>query len=1596
MKKMELINKRKKNEKHYLNEDGTIVAEIYDNDIHYLKDGKYEEIDNTLVKDKNCYINISNDYKVYFSEDNEKFLMKIENKNNYLIFNLNNSLVSKAKRKSEKSKLFSSVIYKNILNHIDIQYDIHPSKLKETIILHERDISDIIFSIDTNLKLVLNNNDIVAMDENSIVYTIETPYMIDANNNVNNNIYYEILNENDKYEIKLILDKEWLNSNDRVFPVQIDPSIINNGQDSGIYDTYIYPGDNGVNRGNQDILKAGVEKVNGVNRINRTLIKFDLPTIGTGSEIINANLYLTGYIKNSTDNNNPYQTIEIHQITEQWNEDTATWDQMNNKYAEKVSGLQFIKRSVVSGSEIYPSYSEYNDITDLVKKWYRDTPNYGIMIKAVREEYINENYPAFFSKNNSVQGYNPQPVLSITYRNQSGLEEYMNYINQSFVDGSTFVNTYNGNLVGMFSVGSTIGGKMPIHLSLVYNTNDVILKNDGFKFNMIQTLKDYSASEQGYIEYEDGDGTTHYFYKDNDSNDNKYFDEDGLNLNITKENNTFYMVDKFGNKKVFIQSSGVYYLSMIEDVKGNVIQTIFDSNNKISKLIDANGSEINITYSNNMITVSSPDRTTTINYSDGKVNSITTINGITTFTYNSNKLITSILDVNGMKINYEYYSQSPYRIKKVTQYGLNNSQGEYFSVEYGFNSTTIIDNKDRSRTLIFNSCGNLLSSNSMESEEDIRNAYSIASTYGNDEYKKNKLLSDTIPVRYSKNYISDSSFENNSNIFSTSNTDLVSISVSNACSRTGFKSLLIDVDNHGIGLPIVSTPFTIKPGQNYTFSGYFKCYDDYTLQLVGQDGNCSDLCVIEASDDFVRYEVTLYAQNNTDNTLYIKLVPLGPGPSYIDDIQLEDGEAASNYNIVENSDFSNGIGDWTFSAYMFDYSVIDEYGGATQVNLPTSNIFSLANINNNMDKALKVSMNPLGISKFEKTFNIKGTEGDIYDISFWVKNDGLVGNINGDGTQGGSQQPQVGNYVMIYFKPIGHEAEYCILSSKDFTPNEKWQYYTYRCSAPEDYESIKLIFTQVYQANDMYITNMTFYKDLNTCNYDFDDNGNIISSSDSLGRTNTFNYNKNNQLISATTAIGNRFKYEYDSIKNDLTIDAVSSSGISNRVKYDNNYNPISTIISKKYKDELTTGNYKIRSKGTDKYLKAEYFTALMESNDCSNTVWNLEKIENQFKIIYSVVPSYSLMHSNNNLTLSNVNNNNLFMFEKNNDGSYHIKNTSNNKYLKANGNLIEFSDLISTDPAFDFYVELITDKFIENDAIYTDDGKFISSVTDSLLNTTEYTINNTNGLITSTTNANDQKIDYNYNSKRQISSITQGNKTINYNYNSQNLLSQIIDGSKQYNFTYDNFLNIKKVMIGNNITLVTNSYEPNNGNLLSTTYGNNQVISYDYDHFNRVSIIHKMDNDYKYIYDSNGNLAKILSNNSISTFDASPMVSNTLYKSFKYDLVKRINEYTNYDFKINYSYDSDDNIINQIYKYKTGDIKFFSNINSTYSHGTLTNELIDYTKSTYIPMYNDYDITSRQSSIDYQYDDLERLVIKSINNQYSTSYEYMSNGNRT
>lgn len=1556
MKEIELIKKRKPREKHFLREDGTFVAKVYSDDIHYKKGNMYEEIDNTLTKEGEYYYNKSNDFKVRFKNNGKHSLMYIEKDNNYLDIMLNESNRDSSIKMVKKSKLIEDIIYPEILEDLDIEYKTLPTKIKETIILKNNKYDKLNFIINTNLNLKVENSCIIARKDGKEIFKIHSPYMEDSEGNKNNNIHYNLYNKNQFYEVELILDKDWLSSPNIKYPVYVDPTISNSSQTSGIYDTYIYPNDDKVDRNSHGILKAGVQRLDGEDIINRTLIKFDLPEIGTGSEIVEANLYLIGYISDTYTESN-MKLVTMHRITQNWDENTASWNEMHDKYDNsKIESIYYGGRSYMLNAEIIPEYGIYNgNITNIVKKWYKDTPNYGLLLKSAEEIYDGEDYPAFYSKSIEVTGdFNPMPMFQVIYRNQNGLEGYFNTRIQEFSIGNVYINTYNGNVTGVFDIGYTVGGKNPIDIALVYNSNDIVLnKNIGYglgnKLSLHQTIAETIISNEKYLEYIDEDGTAHYFFEEKDIVTGKptgiYVDEEGLNFSIQKEENICILKDKKNNVLTFNKHNDKYYLTNITNSDDDSIIITYDNNNRITKVKDKYNQEINLTYNDNNITIQSADASiNTLQFENSKLVSITTKEGVSQIEYNSNNLISKITDVTGLKMQYEYYDNKPYKVKKVTQYGINNSLGQSLMLNYGVNTTTLTDNKGINETLVFDHYGNLLSTNSLNSSEDINNAYSIVTNYETNLNNKNKIIYDSYPVKYIKNYLKNSSFENDENYFLCSESIVQSFSTEYC--NSGSRSLKI-TNTSGSGN--VDYSLSVPKEKNYTFSGYFKSSEPFNIVLSYVDKNGENQSIselVDATSEFERNDISIYYPLDATSNLKISIVLLSINEIYIDDIQLEEGEVANEYNIIENSDFSEGFSDWIMER--LDYKDYQWKSG---------DFLEISKFNNNQNTALKVKMNPLYANRFSKTLPIKGKKGELYTISFWYKNEGIP-----------CYAQTVSNDVMIYFKPVGHEAEYCIIPSESFNINENiWQYFSFRSQAPEDFESIKITFSQARQANNLYITNLSFHKEVTCGEYSYDNNGNLISIKDQSNYEDKFEYDTKNELTSVETPTGKKTTFEYDKKLVDQILNSNVSSGISQNIKYDENSNPISVKIVKSQTNGIDSGLYKIRSKGTNRYLKAKYRDIMLEENDCSNTVWNIIKIDDKYKFVHPVIPEFSLSIENNLLCITDKDENNLFSISQNENKYYIIKSNNENwvKLIRANNDNLEIvtgDKIEEKDDNIEFcFISAESNLFYETNYSYTDDGRFLASETNSASKTKTYTTNPLNGNLVAINDFNGVSSQYEYNNKNQITKISTGNKVINYTYNTNNLLSQISEGDRQYNFDYDDFLNIKSVKLGNSNVLSTNAYENNNGNLVAVNYGNNQSVKYTYDEFNRLKSIFKENDIYNYKYDNKSNISKIISNDHLI--------------KCSYDISNRLYRYIDNNFKIKYTYNSENNIISQTYKLNNN----YNQISHTYNEDNLLAE-------TSIDNLN----------VKYIYDDLGRLSAKKLNNLYEQKYNYITYGKRT
>ena len=111
----ELIKLRKRREKHFLNSDGTITAYMYNHDVHCKKNGKWEEIDNTLIDKGTYFENKLNSFNTIFTK-NSKDLVNIKKDSYYLKMSCKNHINLVIDKKNEQ------INYKNTKDNIDFIY----------------------------------------------------------------------------------------------------------------------------------------------------------------------------------------------------------------------------------------------------------------------------------------------------------------------------------------------------------------------------------------------------------------------------------------------------------------------------------------------------------------------------------------------------------------------------------------------------------------------------------------------------------------------------------------------------------------------------------------------------------------------------------------------------------------------------------------------------------------------------------------------------------------------------------------------------------------------------------------------------------------------------------------------------------------------------------------------------------------------------------------------------------------------------------------------------------------------------------------------------------------------------------------------------------------------------------------------------------------------------------------------------------------------------------------------------------------------------------------------------------------------------------
>ncbi|MDR0914043.1 MAG: DNRLRE domain-containing protein, partial [Oscillospiraceae bacterium] len=204
------------------------------------------------------------------------------------------------------------------------------------------------------------------------------------------------------------------------------------------------------------------------------------------------------------------------------------------------------------------------------------------------------------------------------------------------------------------------------------------------------------------------------------------------------------------------------------------------------------------------------------------------------------------------------------------------------------------------------------------------------------------------------------------------------------------------------------------------------------------------------------------------------------------------------------------------------------------------------------------------------------------------------------------------------------------------------------------------------------------------------------------------------------------------------------------------------------------------------------------------------------------------------------------------------------------NGIKSSYYGTVLTDSSGTEYVESIdlSQPYIKTQTEYDATGNYVIAESDERGNTTEYDIDADNGQTNSIELPDGSVENYTYDDAGRLTEVAAnvsgiGNIENEYTYGGNNQLSEINHNGTRYSFSYNSFRNQTGASVGSQI-ISNNTYEANNGNLTSTSYGNGQSFSYVYDDLDRIVQINTTNNGTsqifaKYFYNKKGLPSKVI-----------------------------------------------------------------------------------------------------------------------------------------
>ncbi len=1207
----EIVEKRTLNTKTFMHSDYTMTTSTYPANIFYEEAGKLKEIDNSLVLKGDEYSNKDNSFKITFASDVLKEnLMKIRENGYGIDFSLKESAkdeintLSKAEKKELKSEIVqekglskvesdnakktdvenigSGVIYRDVKTGIDLEYLIQGASVKENIYIKEK-VADPSLTFELNVTgltigiNVIGNIELKDQKTGKSVYEIPKPFMFDANNESTDKVAFILEKTSEsKATIKYIPDSEWLNAKGRSYPVIVDPPVFSSNHINDIKDTFVDQNDS-EDKWQNMYLRAGRNSNGG---LRRSFVKVQLPTIGSGDVVIESLMLLYAEGSQTVGTN----TVFVHKNSSPMPSATYAGTLWNNQQTCVATTEDY--KMVNAGTSGWVSF----DITQTAKDWYLNGNNYGISLRA--DGSATGHNAVFWSSDTSYSTI--RPTMLVRYVNSTGIEGHQTYHTQDAGRGGTvYVNDYTGDMTIERPIMVEKGEINPLSITAYFNGNykDVNkLLGYGWGLNISQYIswKDrlLFADGIGRMLYQDADGTQHYYIQNPNG---EFRDEDSSTDTVMTNGGPimyYYDMKDKNNNHLYFDTIG--RLTRIMDKNSNRIDISYDVSSRPTTAVATNASGQNLTTT-----------TFTYNPTNGRLGSITDSRGknyyfnytgagmldnITDpdgnfgkYLYDGNRLPSWVYGNTGGYYRYTYTGNAPYRVAKVFERpndtAFNTGTEPGMGITYGHNTTTFTDFDGKINVYQYNNLGQCTGI----VDNDGNAIFNDYGSVGN----QNNLKSQSGVQTHINNYVLNGNFERGVNEWIYSNGlagNTGTGQVESTYKYMGSNSYKLEKTN-ATDRSYVNQWIALEKSKEYTLSGYIKTDNlaagsKASIQVVyGNLSSSSPLRSVSdyalGTSDWTRYQTTFtIPADATSNKVFVELsLEGGAGIAYFDCIQLEDGKTANRFNLIEDSSFSRGLELFSTAgtASIAPYSI-----GRTGA-------------------GIAVQGNPSGEGKIYQEINVSGLKDDSYVFGGWARGLSVPVPIKAaDGNRRFTLEVQ-----MFYLDAVGQlQSEW--IAYKSFNDAfEANQYISIPVVATRNYTKLRVYMSYSFNANSAVFDDMHLFKDEFGSSYTYDANGNVISVKDKAKEESTFTYTGDN-LKDVTNPNGGKYEYTYDGKKNLLS--AKTATGIEYHYEYNS--------VGRSFKNTIqnSTGTLSILSSVTYNAVNSNFTETKTDSKGYTTT----------------------------------------------------------------------------------------------------------------------------------------------------------------------------------------------------------------------------------------------------------------------------------------------------------------------------------------------------------------------------------------------------------